>query len=243
MKNILTLSLAITLTLLGVSESHAQWGNKKVAGNGNVTTKTANTSSYDAIEGVGSMDVHLQKGTEGNITVTTDDNLHEYIIIEVKDNKLVLKTKKNTNLKTNKGIHVTVPFQDISKVSMVGSGDIDSEDTVKADNLKVYVTGSGDIVLDVETNTLKAKVTGSGDIKLSGTTRDLEVSVAGSGDFSGFGLSAQNTEASVSGSGDIKVVAKNSIKARVAGSGDIIYKGNPEHSDTKASGSGDINSY
>lgn len=243
MKNILTLTLAITLTLLGVSESHAQWGNKKVVGNGNVTTKTVNTSSYDAIEGVGSMDIHLQRGTEGNITVTTDDNLHGYIIIEVKDNKLVLKTKKNTNLKTNKGIHVNVPFQDISKVSMVGSGDIDSEDTVKADNLKVYVTGSGDIVLDVETNTLKAKVTGSGDIELNGTTRDLEVSVTGSGDFSGFGLSAQNTKASVSGSGDIKVVAKSSIKARVAGSGDIIYKGNPEHSDTKASGSGDINSY
>ncbi|MCZ6595932.1 MAG: DUF2807 domain-containing protein [Bacteroidetes bacterium] len=243
MKSIVNLTLAVTITLLAVSESHAQWGNKKVVGNGNVTTKTVKTSGYDAIEGVGSMDIHLQKGTEGHITVTTDDNLHEYIIVEVKDNKLVLKTKKNTNLKTNKGIHVTVPFKDISKVSMVGSGDIDSEDTVKADNLKVYVTGSGDIVLDVEANTLKVKITGSGDIELNGTTHDLEVSVSGSGDFSGFGLSAQNTDASVAGSGDIKVVAKNSIKARVSGSGDILYKGNPERSDTKTSGSGDIKSY
>ena len=243
MKSILNLTIAITLTFIGVSESHAQWGNKKVAGNGNVTTKTVNTADYDAIEGVGSMDIHLQKGTEGNITVTTDDNLHEYIIVEVKDNKLVIKTKKNTYLKTKKGVHVTVPFQDVSKVSLVGSGDIDSKDTVKADNLKVYITGSGDIVLDVEANTLKAKITGSGDMKLSGTTRDLEVSISGSGDFKGFGLSSQNTEASVSGSGDIKVVAKKSIKARVHGSGDIAYKGNPKHKDTKTSGSGDIDSY
>ena len=243
MKAILHITIAITLTFFGVTESHAQSGNKKVVGNGNVTTKTVNTSDYDAIEGVGSMDVHLQKGTEGNITVTTDDNLHEYIIVEVKDNRLVVKIKKNTYLKTNKGIHVTVPFQDISKVALVGSGDIDSKDTVKADNLKVYVTGSGDVVLDVEANTLRAKVAGSGDMKLSGTTRDLEVSVAGSGDFHGFALSAQNTEASVAGSGDVKVIANNSIKARVSGSGDIVYKGNPEHSDTKTSGSGDIDSY
>jgi len=243
MKNILTLTFAITLTLFGVSEIQAQKENKKVVGNGNVTTKTVNTSNYDAIKGVGSMDLHLQKGTEGNITVTTDDNLHQYIVVEVKDNTLVVRTKKKTYLKTNKGIHVTVPYQDISKIALVGSGDIDCKDTVKAKNLDVSVTGSGDVVLAVETNTLEAKVTGSGDMKLSGTTRDLGVTIAGSGDFKGFELSSQNTEATVSGSGDIKVVAKKSIKARVHGSGDIAYKGNPEHSDNKTSGSGDINSY
>ena len=243
MKTLIRLSLVAGLLIAGVQEVQAQWGNKKVVGNGNVTTKTINTGNYDAIKGVGSMDVHLEKGSEGNITVTTDENLQEYIIVEVKDGALVIRTKKNIYLKTKKGIHVTVPFQDISEVSLVGSGDIDTKDPITANNLEVNVTGSGDVVLEVNSKMLEAKVTGSGDMELSGTTDELEVRVSGSGDFKGFDLQAQNTNASVSGSGDVKVVAKNSIKARVNGSGDIVYRGNPERSDTKTSGSGDITSY
>jgi hypothetical protein len=36
------------------------------------------------------------------------------------------------------------------------------------------------------------------------------------------------------------VVSTKSLKARVTGSGDIDYKGNPEKKDTKVTGSGDI---
>ncbi len=200
MKTLIRLSLVAGLLIAGVQEVQAQWGNKKVVGNGNVTTKTINTGNYDAIKGVGSMDVHLEKGSEGNITVTTDENLQEYIIVEVKDGALVIRTKKNIYLKTKKGIHVTVPFQDISEVSLVGSGDIDTKDPITANNLEVNVTGSGDVVLEVNSKMLEAKVTGSGDMELSGTTDELEVRVSGSGDFKGFDLQAQNTTASVSGS-------------------------------------------
>jgi len=242
MKKLFNFTLAIAITLMSISESYAQWGNKKVVGNGNVTTKTINTGDYDAIKGVGSMDIHLEKGSEGTIKVTTDDNLHEYLAIEVKNGTLVLKIQKNVSLKTKKGIHVTVPFDAISEVSLVGSGDIDTKDTITASNLEINVTGSGDMDLDISTNSLEAKITGSGDMDLAGSTENLEVSVTGSGDFDGTDLQAQNTEASVSGSGDIDVVAKNSIKARVHGSGSISYSGNPAKSDTKAFGSGSISS-
>ncbi len=243
MNTLFKYTFAITLSVLGFSEMTAQWGNKRVQGNGNVVTKTVNTQDYDAVKVVGSMDVHLEKGTEGTITVKTDENLHEYLVIEVKENNaLVIRTKKHTNLRTKKGIHITVPFRDISKLSLVGSGDIDSKDTIDGDELEVSVTGSGDIVLDVEANLIDAKITGSGDMELTGSTKDVEVKVSGSGDFKGSSLTSQNAQAYVSGSGDIRIAVKNSIKGRVNGSGDIRYSGNPERSDTKVSGSGTIKS-
>ncbi|MEL6812480.1 MAG: head GIN domain-containing protein [Bacteroidota bacterium] len=241
MKTVLNLTLAATLALTGIAETNAQW--RKVTGNGNVTTKTINTGDYDAVKVVGSMDVHLEKGSEGNITVKTDDNLHEYLDIEVKGDALVIKSEKNISLRTKKGIHVYVPFEKISKVALTGSGDIDTKDTIDAPEMSVSVTGSGDVVLDINAGMVDADITGSGDMVLRGKTQDLEVQVTGSGDFKGFELEAQNTNARVSGSGDAKVVAKNSLKARVNGSGDIDYKGNPEKRDTKTSGSGDISSY
>ncbi len=241
MKNKLK-NLTLALCLLAAPALFAQWGNK-VVGNGNVTTRTVSTADYDEIKAVGSMDVHFEKGTEGTISITTDENLQEYIEVSSEGGELVLKVKKNVYLKTKKGIHITVPFTDLSEVSLVGSGDIDSKDTIQATSLAVSVVGSGDVNLMIDATNTEAKVTGSGDLVLGGSTQNLEVKVTGSGDFRGFDLTSQNTEVTVSGSGDAKVVAKSSIKARVNGSGDVVYKGNPERSDTKTSGSGDITSY
>lgn len=244
MKTITKTIFATALTLFSFSMGQAQnWGkSKRVSGNGNVTTKTVTTQDYEGVKLVGSMDVHFVKGSEGNISVTTDDNLHEYIIIEVKGDNLIIKTEKNINLKTRKGILVTVPFQEISRVSLVGSGDIDTKDVISSNDLDISITGSGDIDLDVKASSLDVDIVGSGDINLKGKTANLDVTISGSGDFEGESLSSENTKVTISGSGDANVNAKNNLKARVSGSGDIQYSGNPSTSDKKVSGSGTISS-
>ena len=233
-----TLVLITTCCLvLGCTRS---WYNEKISGNGEVTTKTISTGDYDIIEATGFMDVHLVKGNEGNITVRTDNNLQEYIQVEVKDNRLILTTKGEVYLETKKGVHITVPFDVISKVALTGSGDIETKDVIKVNEFAASVTGSGDVVLAVEASKVRAKITGSGDMSLSGSTSNIEVNVSGSGDFNGFNMDSQNTNVSVTGSGDAKVVANESLVARVNGSGDIVYKGKPAEKDIKTSGSGDI---
>ncbi|WP_353778679.1 DUF2807 domain-containing protein [Winogradskyella sp. 3972H.M.0a.05] len=230
------------IAILSVSLSYAQLWGKKIKGNGNMTTISRTTSDYDAVKCAGSFDYILVAGEEGKLTIEGEENLLEYIITEVKDNKLIVKTKNNVNLKTswNKTIKVTIPFKDISVVALSGSGDLYNKDVIKSDDLVVALAGSGDVILDINTQKVKGAVSGSGDLTLKGNTNDLDARVAGSGDFHGFNLEANNTVVSVAGSGDAEVVSRKSLKARVSGSGDIEYKGNPEKEDTKVSGSGSI---
>tara|TARA_B110000459_G_scaffold50182_1_gene56038 strand:+ start:310 stop:1035 length:726 start_codon:yes stop_codon:yes gene_type:complete len=240
MKKLLHYSLAIAVTLLTYTNSSAQF--KKVRGSGNVTTKTHSTSDYHKVDLVGFMDVKLEKGTEGTITVKTDDNIHEYVSIESNKGVLKIKIKNNIHISTKKGLYITVPFSDLDNVSLTGSGDVLTSSQIKSDQFEAELTGSGDMILDVDSNIIDAKVTGSGDLKIIGSTTHLEIKVIGSGDFDGDSLNSQNVQAYVSGSGNARVVAKNSIKARINGSGDINYSGNPGTSDTKVMGSGDISS-
>ena len=68
---------------------HAQfWNYKKVTGNGNLTTKTIKTPTYDHIKSVGFMDIKLIQGNEGEITIKTDENIQEWIEIKVKKKHL-----------------------------------------------------------------------------------------------------------------------------------------------------------
>ena len=231
----------LAAALLFAFASYGQ-SNKTIKGNGKMATKTISTGDYDGISCAGSMDYILVSGAEGTITLEGEENLLDYITAEVKDGNLIVKVKKGVNLKfsNNKSIKITIPFKDINSVALAGSGDLWNEDKITTNNLEVALAGSGDVVIDVEATSVEGKIAGSGDLTIKGKTNNLVANVAGSGDFHGFDLEANHTEVSVAGSGDAKVVSNQSLKARVAGSGDIEYKGNPEKEDTKVSGSGDI---
>jgi len=235
--------LLVLFVVLTTSVNAQNWfgGNKKVKGNGNVTTQTRTTSDYSAIATVGSMDVFLVKGTEGSIIVEAESNLQEYIIIETKGDKLIIKTKNGVSLRTKKGIKITVPFDKISSVSLTGSGDVMTKDQIDASEFESNLTGSGDIILDINATTAYAKVTGSGDVTFKGTASELEVKVVGSGDFNSKNLNASKVEVYVSGSGDAVVSSNGTLKVRINGSGDVVYYGNPSL-DSKISGSGSVSS-
>ncbi|AEH02516.1 hypothetical protein Lacal_2676 [Lacinutrix sp. 5H-3-7-4] len=238
----LKLTLVLAITVFSFSCVNAQWNGKKIKGNGKVTTIKRSTSNYDAVKCAGWMDFILVKGTEGNITIEGEENLLDYIITEVNGNTLKIKTENNINLSPsrNKTIKITIPFNDIDEVTLSGSGDVKNMDKIITNNFESKVSGSGDIILEIDAKNIEAGVTGSGDLTLIGTTNNLKASVTGSGDFHGFDLEANDVEAKVTGSGDIEIICNGDLKGRVTGSGDIEYKGNPRKEDTKVTGSGSI---
>lgn len=236
--------LFVAALLFVFTTANAQWWSKdKIKGNGEVVTKSRSIGNYDGVELVGSMNVVLIAGNEGELKIEAESNLQEYIETEVRNNVLKISTDEDVNIHPTKEIKITVPFRDLSEVSLTGSGDIWNEDQIKSDDFKMQVTGSGDIMLNLDVQDLEGQITGSGDIKIKGAARNFECKVTGSGDFKAFDLRADNVEARISGSGDIQVTATQSLKASIGGSGDIVYKGNPKKEDFKTSGSGSVSSY
>ncbi|WP_299215673.1 head GIN domain-containing protein [uncultured Dokdonia sp.] len=236
MKKVITICLILVTSL----QVQAQWWGKGEKGNGNITTITRSVGSYDEVNVGGSFDVELVAGKEGTITIEGDSNLMEYIVTEVRGNALKIKVENNKNIRATKKIKITVPFQDLDEVSLAGSGNMWNKDVIKTTNFRTSVAGSGDLTLKVDADSVDASVAGSGDLTLTGNSRDLDVSVAGSGEVHAKDLKADNAVVSVAGSGDISVYCSKSIRARVSGSGDIDYYGNPDKQDTKVSGSGKI---
>ncbi|MDB4767471.1 DUF2807 domain-containing protein [Flavobacteriaceae bacterium] len=235
--------LLIAMILIGTS-AHAQWW-KRIKGNGNTITQTRQTANYDKVSVSGSFDVQLVRGEEGEITLKGEENLLKHIEVYVKNNVLILKVKDNINLSSswNKTITIEVPVIEITGVKLSGSGDISTQTTLKATDFNAAVSGSGDISLAIEATNLYVQISGSGDINLSGSADDLTVKVSGSGDVNAYDVAAQDATVTVSGSADVTLTVKGTLNAKVSGSGDIQYKGNPKKVVSKVSGSGDVNGY
>lgn len=223
--------------------ANAQWSsNDKKKGNGTVVTETRTTADYDAIKVSGSFDVDLVAGKEGKIIIKGEENLLSAIKVEVEENVLKIYTEKGINIKSSIGkkIQVTIPFEKIAEVTLSGSGNIQSKDVIKNDAFLARLSGSGNFNLAVDSNNLELNLSGSGNVRLKGNTVNFTTKLSGSGDIDTADLQSKNVNVTVSGSGNSKINCKESLTARVSGSGNIKYTGNPEKRDVKVSGSGNI---
>ncbi|MFK5891126.1 MAG: head GIN domain-containing protein [Flavobacteriaceae bacterium] len=239
MKKLIALVVFVSLSLTTVQ---AQWFNKRIRGNNNMKEVTRNVGNFDGVSVGGSFDVKLVAGKEGKVTIHAEENLIPYLITEVRDNTLKIKWKKGISVNSHKRILVAVPFKEISKVALAGSGDVFTENSViNTDKLKVSLAGSGNIKLAVKAMGVKTSIAGSGDIYLNGTTDSFKASIAGSGDIHAFELKAKTSNLSIAGSGGIRTSTSDMLKVSIAGSGDVYYKGNPKE-DARIAGSGSLRS-
>ena len=220
----------------------AQWG-KKIRGNGNVTTETRSVGSYDAISVSNAFTVYLVEGTEGQLSLEGEENLLEYVVTEVRGDRLHIKFRKGVQLNSSRnssGLKVRVPVSEISALDVSGACDVIGETRLKSDRFKASMSGASDARLDLETGDLQAELSGASNLKLRGSAGSFRIQGSGASDLNAFELEAEAVDAEISGSADAEVQVSQQLKANVSGAGDLKYKGNPEKLESKSSGAGNV---
>ncbi len=115
--------------------------------------------------------------------------------------------------------YVRLPMETLI-ANVYGSGDIHAQE---AQELRVHVSGSGDVTVDAVGRWADLSVHGSGDIVLvSGDLRWLRADIHGSGDIKA-GVRCGEAELNIHGSGDIAVdEVQGEVQRKVHGSGSIV---------------------
>jgi hypothetical protein len=211
---------------------------QSVKGSGNIISESRHVSGFKEIELKGQGKVELTKGSRPSLEVTTDDNILPSIETVVKDGKLIISHEKGKNLRPTK-LNYTITVKDLQGASIAGSGDITGKSRFVSEDFYTYISGSGDIRLELNTAHLTSNIAGSGSIHLSGKADIHQASITGSGEIDVFGLETQNVSVSITGSGDCKVNASEKLKAKITGNGDVLYKGHPQVNKT-ITGSGSV---
>ena len=213
---------------------------RSITGSGNIVTRDRQVNQFDGIKCSGSIDIEVADDKTQGVKIEADDNIISYVITKVEGGML------NVYLRSNKMYHdinvkVYVSAPSLTRLSVSGSGSIVSKNVLEdADQVKFNVSGSGDINALVDAPSVIAEISGSGSIKLKGRTKDLTCKISGSGDLKCMELLSENTTATVSSSGTAHVFASVNLTAKVSGSGNIYYSGNPTSPVIHKSGSGSV---
>jgi uncharacterized protein YxeA len=234
-------SLRITTFILAVliipNELDGQFW-EIVRGNHEVVTKERNTGSFTGIKVSSGIDVYLRQGNKESVSVEADENLHEYIITEVKNGVLHVYSDVSIRDADCKAAHVTM--KEIKYLSTSSAGDITGESPIKADYLELSASSAGNIRLEVTASDIEVNISSSGDITLSGKAERLDANLSSAGDLNAFDLEVAKAEVIVSSAGDADIRVSEKLTARASSAGDINYTGNPKYVDARTSSAGNI---
>lgn len=185
---------------------------------------------------------NMHWGDHEIIAYITVENIHDINLSG--SGELIGQTKITSNdldlkVSGSGSIQVDVNVTHSLAVNLSGSGKLDLKGNCKT--FGSHVSGSGKIKLDASiSDEAEFEISGSGRIEASGAAHSVKASISGSGKVLGANLETTSCEINLSGSGDVEINVKDSLDARISGSGTVSYKGNPSHVNSNASGSGKL---
>jgi hypothetical protein len=215
---------------------------KSLKGNYRIVNETIAIDDYESIAlNLPAEVIYRQISQEKPfLQISIDENLLQFLDISVLNGRLMLRQKENTHLQASHFVIYT-NSRNLSQVSIGGSGNLVLEKAVNARNMEIAIAGSGNLKTDsLYCESLDVKIAGSGSVRLNGAATHAQYAVAGSGDIQAYDYLVENLDCRISGSGDIRAYVDKKLKARIAGSGNIHYKGSPETVDKQVAGSGNI---
>jgi Putative auto-transporter adhesin, head GIN domain len=215
-----TYLLTISLILILASSVFAQ------------TTQTRTLSAFTEISLKIGANIHLRQGDTQLVEVKGEEGTLKKLITEVSNRKLIVKYPSDTWFnKWNPGkvdLYITMP--QIDELLILGSGSITANEKIDSRILNLIISGSGDIKLsELNSSKVSAAISGSGNIQLSGKipAAEFKAVVSGSGNVNAIDFPANDVNVKIGGSGNCMVDAVKNLVARLAGSGNVIYRGQP----------------
>jgi hypothetical protein len=231
--------LLIAIFVLPISCTVNCQSGKSVHGNHQVTKSERATDSFTGIKVSSGVDVFLKQGDKESVSVEADENLHEYIITEVKGGILHVYTEANIRDAERERVYVTM--KEVKSIQTTSAGDVSGESAIKSDRLELSASSAGDITLEIYAKETEIDISSSGDVTLSGETDKLRADLSSAGDLKAYKLNSKEADISVSSAGDADINVSEKLTARASSAGDINYMGDPKSIDVHTSSAGGIN--
>ncbi len=208
-----------------------------VEGDGNVTKKSRQVDNFNAVSVSSGIDLYLTQGNAVSLEVETDQNIHEYIITEVKNG--VLKIYVDGSIRSVKEMNVYLTFREIDAITASGGSDVEASGTINQDKLTIECSGGSDLKIDLKVDDLELSASGGSDADITGEARVFHATSSGGSDLEAMGLKTAECTLESSGGSDAHVYVTETLKVVASGASDVYYKGDAVV-DASVSGSSDL---
>jgi len=183
--------------------------------------------SFSKLSVSGAYEVHLTQGDSYTFEAKGNDDDLDRLQYEVNNGKLNIYSKDGT-WKFEDDVHLYITSPTFNAIHVSGGVELETENTIESDILKVDVSGAADLDLKLAVDELKVGLSGAANAELEGSAEVASYSVSGAGHIDADDLQSSEVSIGLSGAAAADVYATETLDVRISGAGAVSYKGNPE---------------
>ena len=228
-KNIFTQTLTLIIVLIAFSA----FADDKIE-------KTYNLDDFTKIYLRGPYEVHLRQSDKCGLTILAKQEYFDKLEVSSSEGELEIELD-GKNFKKTRAIEIYIQFRDLEKLEIEGAVDLQCENQIKTDNLKLEFEGAGNVELNIATAKIIANISGVGNFELEGETDYHKVEFSGIGNYDARDLHSKFTIVESNGIGSVSIHASHKLKGDANGIGSVDYYGDPDDVDITSSGLGSVN--
>ena len=161
---------------------------ESIKGSGLVNTTSYEVSAYKQLIVDGNFDVVLNYGTKTEVSIKTDENLQNMILIDASNDALYIRTKENMGSASELTLYITVT--NLEQMGFNNVLSVSTENPIWFDNLDVNLNAIGASRLHFAGNKVNISMEGSGDLELAGRVNEVNINNDGIGAIKTGSLSA-----------------------------------------------------
>jgi len=196
-----------------------------IQGKGNIVKNERKTSTFNALEVSGAFNIILTQDSISSVFIESDENLQQYILTNVENNKLIVETKEP--ICGSKKINIFISSPTFENIDISGAVDVMSMNKLTSSNLNLDLSGACDLKLDLAVQNLDIDGSGAVKLKLTGSALNCNLDGSGASEIDAFDLITENFSISSSGAGEAKVNVSKKLDVDISGAATVLYKGSP----------------
>ena len=196
-----------------------------VVGNGKVQEQNRTVESFNAIHASGMFEIHIREGSSNSIKLVADENLHELIETEVRNNTLHIRSRENISKAKELDLYISV--EELNNLDLSGAVSVKSKGVLHSSNIEIESSGAAEIDMQLETDRIRMSLSGASEVRISGTSESVSIDASGASEIKMGDLQCKNMNLNLSGASEVEAFVTEELEIDASGASDIRYRGNP----------------
>lgn len=211
--------LLATLLLLLISATGCNRYLGEIDGSG--TPETVDVSTEDGFNQLElshgfEVDVVVTEGPP-SIEVTVDDNLVEYLDVEVRGDVLEVGFQDRSSYDFDVQPTATISMSSLERIDLSGAVTAEVAGVVASEAIVVDASGASDLSLDARVDTLTIDASGASNVDVDGRAEDVQIDASGASNVDLVSLDANGATVDLSGASFLRLGTVETVEGDLSG--------------------------
>lgn len=211
----------------GITDSGCNTNNNTIHGSGNPVTIVRELPEFHSINHTTVGLVSLTCADTQKVSVTVDDNIYQYVKMEVVNGELVISIVSPEGL-SDFDLKFDISVPEIRMLTTGSAGQIEGKNKFYADKVFFNLYSAGSINMEIEAEEVHSTLFSAGNLFIKGSAGVHFANLYSAGNLNAFSLDTDTTFIVLNSAGNGYVKVSNYLDATLVSAGSVYYLGYPQ---------------